>query len=132
MIHARQVAAALATAGLVAGCAPDAWNAQPGYGQFLNQITQKCYPKRIGMALISDLVDNSSPYFMDETSRLYYGKIDAASYRNALTSFSDNSSATNEGIDCILGYLPSTPPPAPGMTPFSRPSDGVPPPPPSR
>jgi hypothetical protein len=128
---------ALGAAALVGGCAPDAWNAQPGFDGFLNQIGQQCYPMRIGMTLVSDLVDNPAPYFIDETSRLYYGKISAENYRSAITSFSDDSAGTNRAIDCILSKLPSSPPAAPGMTPFSRPTgaapgDGVPPPPPSR
>lgn len=134
---ARRMLAAVGAAAAVAGCAPDAWNAQPGFDGFLNQIGQQCYPMRIGMTLVSDLVDNPAPYFIDETSRLYYGKISAANYRSAITSFSDNSAATNKAIDCILSKLPSAPPAAPGMTPFGRPGgaalgDGVPPPPPSR
>lgn len=63
---------------LVGGCAPDAWNAHPGFDGFLNPIGQQCYPMRIGMALVSDLVDNPAPYFIDETSRLYCGKIGAS------------------------------------------------------
>jgi hypothetical protein len=128
---------AAVAAAAITGCAPDAWNAQPGFDGFLNQISQQCYPMRIGMTLVSDLVDNPAPYFIDETSRLYYGKISAANYRSAITSFSDNSAATNQAIDCILSKLPSAPPAAPGMTPFSRPAgaaprDGVAPPPPTR
>ena len=123
--------AAIAAAGLLAGCAPDAWNAQSSYDQFLDTIAKKCFPQQLGQYLISDLIYGSSSYFLDETSRLYYGKINSASYRNAMVSFSDNSAATNRGIDCILSYLPSSPQAAPGITPFMKPSGGqgdVPPP----
>jgi hypothetical protein len=42
----------------------------------------------------------------------------------------DNGTATNKAIDCILGKLPAQRPGTPGSPPAGR--DGVPPPPPSR
>jgi len=47
------------------------------------------------------------------------------SYRKFVTAFTDNGTATNRGIDCIIGKLPAA---RPGTgVPAGR--DGVPPPP---
>jgi len=126
--------AAIAAAGLLAGCAPDSIRPAPGYDQFLDTIAKKCFPQQLGQYLISDLIYGSSAYFLDETSRLYFGKISQASYRNAMVSFSNDSAATHRGVDCILSYLPSAPPPLPGSTPYMAPGGqgNVPPPPPSK
>ena len=110
--------AALAAATLVGGCAPDAWRPAPDYDGFLELIGQKCYPDTIGGVLVIDLADGSvSAGFLDATSRLYYGEMDAVAYRQFVTAFSDNDTATNEAIDCILSHLPSARPPSPGGAP---------------
>jgi len=128
--------AAIAAAGLLAGCAPDAWNAQSSFDQYLDTVAKKCYPLQLGQYLISDLIYGSSSYFMDEASRLYYGKISQASFRNAMVSFSNDSAATHRGVDCIISQLPSAPPASPGVAPFLKPQGNnpgnVPPPPPSK
>ena len=107
--------AALAAAALIGGCAPDAWKPAPGYDGFLDLIAQQCYPDTIGGVLVRQLVNNvSSAGFLDATSRLYYGKMDALAYRQFVTAFSDNGTATNKAIDCILGHLPADRPRTPG------------------
>jgi hypothetical protein len=122
--------AALAAAMLVGGCAPDAWKPAPGYDGFLDLIGQKCYPDMIGRVFVKDLATSSvSAGFLDATSRLYYGKMDAIAYRKFVTAFSDNSNATNKAIDCILNHLPSARPQSPGGAPGVTPRDAVPPPP---
>ena len=136
MSRNRVTIAAIAAAGLLAGCAPDAWNAQSSFDQYLDTVAKKCYPLQLGQYLISDLIYGSSSYFMDEASRLYYGRISQASFRDAMVAFSNNSAATHRGVDCIIAQLPSAPPGSPGMTPFLKPAAGgqgnVPPPPPSK
>jgi hypothetical protein len=103
--------AVLAAATLVGGCAPDAWKPAPGYDAFLDLIGRKCYPDTIGGVFVKDLAGGSvSASFLDATSRLYYGKMDAVAYRQFVTAFSDNGTATNKAIDCILNHLPSTRP----------------------
>jgi hypothetical protein len=121
--------AALAFATLVGGCAPDAWKPAPGYDAFLELIGQKCYSDTIGRVFVRDLaVGNVSASFLDATSRLYYGRMDGVAYRQFVTAFSDNSSATNKAIDCILNHLPSARPQSPGGAPGVTPRDAVPPP----
>jgi hypothetical protein len=106
--------AVLAAATFVGGCAPDAWKPAPDYDAFLDLIGRKCYPDTIGGVFVKDLAGGSvSASFLDATSRLYYGKMDAVAYRQFVTAFSDNGTATNKAIDCILNHLPSTRPQPP-------------------
>jgi hypothetical protein len=99
----------------LSGCAPGAWNAQSGYDVFMDTIETAC-PQRINGIEISTL-ENNSASFLDINSRLYYGKIDAAQYREYVTGFYDSSAETNQAIDCIISHVPKSPPPAPGMLP---------------
>ena len=105
----------LALAATQSGCAPGAWNDQPDFNAFLDRVEAAC-PQRIGQARISTL-DNNDVSFLDTTSRLYYGKIDAAAYRQSITAFHGSSAETQQAIDCILAHLPDTPPPTPGLLP---------------
>ena len=100
-----------AAAMLAAGCAPDAFGPAPGYDGFLTLISQQCYPKTIAGQQIAALVEAPMPPFIDATSRLYYGKIDADAYRNLVVAFSDNTRATSDAIDCIVAHLPPAPAP---------------------
>jgi hypothetical protein len=105
-----------------AGCAPDDMvNRQAtGFDAFTSQIASKCNPlvlgsHNVGQELLYShgIGDDSYDYFLDITSRLYYGQISAASYRGAVLSFFGAGDDTSRGIDCIIGNLPSTPPPVP-------------------
>jgi hypothetical protein len=105
-----------------AGCAPDDMvNRQAtGFDAFTAQIGSKCNPLMLGSHNIGQelmyshgIGDDSYDYFLDITSRLYYGQISPASYRGAVLGFFGAGDDTNRGIDCIIGNLPSTPPPVP-------------------
>ena len=99
----------------LSGCAPGAWNAQSGYDVFMDTIETAC-PQRINGIEISTL-ENNSASFLDISSRLYYGKISAAQYREYVTGFYDGSAETNQAIDCIISHVPNTPPVTPGRLP---------------
>ncbi len=120
----RNSAMALALMALaVAGCAPDAMTPraeQTGYDGFLNLIATRCNPLMLGTHNIGQellysrgIGDDSYNYFLDITSRAYYGQISPASYRGAVLSFFGAGDDTNRGIDCIVSNLPSAPPPMP-------------------
>jgi hypothetical protein len=131
----RAVIAAAAAASLAAGCAPDEFKSTPGFDGFLDRIGQVCYPDTIGPTLVREWAQGFGPGgggagFMNATSSLYYGKWTPLQYRNFITAMSDNGTATNKAIDCIIANLPAKQPGAPGGIPAGR--DGVPPPPPSR
>ena len=100
----RATAFLLVAATGIAACAPDAWKASPGYDGWTNQVIQECYPRSIGGAQLTPLFNQ--PAFLDQTSRLYFGKIDRQQYTDAVNSFypGDNKAA----LDCIFSKLPPT------------------------
>ena len=94
------------------GCAPDAvTNRQAtGFNAFLDQIAQECKPLQIGRYQMSEMIQRNAMvddyvYFIDQTSRLYYGTISEAAYRNSINAFFLGGS-TGIAIDCILSKLP--------------------------
>jgi hypothetical protein len=128
------IAAAMAAAALVAGCAPDDFKPSPGYDGFLDMVGQVCYPDTIGGVLVKQLAyGNTSAGFLDATSKLYYGQMTPFAYREFVTAFSDNGTATNKAIDCIVKNLPANRAGAPGGgMPGGGGQGSVPPPPPAR
>lgn len=128
--------AAVAAAALVAACAPDEFKPSPGFDGFLDLVGRECYPDTIGGVLVRQLAQGFGPSgsntgagFLDATSSLYYGKMSPATYRASITAFSDNGTATNKAIDCIVGKLPAVRPGVGGATGVPAGRDGVPPPP---
>ena len=101
-------AVALGGAALLAACAPDAWKASPGYDGFLDQVQKACYYQRIGVVNVGDMLTNpgnmQSTYFIDETSRLYAGKITRDSWTSAVTAFIQGR-ASDPGVRCVLEQL---------------------------
>ena len=93
---------------LVAACAPDAWKPSPGYDGFLAQVQNACYYQRIGVVNVGDMLTNpgnmQSTYFIDETSRLYAGKITRDSWTSAVTAFIQGR-ASDPGVRCVLEQL---------------------------
>jgi hypothetical protein len=107
---------------LAAGCAPDDMvNKQAtGFDAFTNQIATRCNPLMLGSVNIGQQLlyshgagGDSYDYFLDITSRLYYGQISPSSYQGAVLGFFGAGDDTNRGIACIIANLPSTPPPVP-------------------
>jgi hypothetical protein len=106
----------------VAGCAPDDMvnrKATP-FDAFTAQIATRCNPLMLGSHNIGQellyshgIGDDSYDYFLDITSRLYYGQISPASYQGAVLGFFGAGDDTNRGIACIIANLPSSPPPVP-------------------
>lgn len=133
----RRTLAAIAAATLVAACAPDEFKPAPGFDGFLDLVGRECYPDTIGGVLVKQLAQGFAPGgggagFLDATSALYYGKMSPSRYRASITAFSDNGTATNKAIDCIISKLPAVRPGVGGATGVPAGRDGVPPPPPSR
>ncbi|HSD52773.1 MAG TPA: hypothetical protein VLC47_01340 [Burkholderiales bacterium] len=100
--------AAICTAVLLAACAPDAWKPSPGYDAFLNQVQNACYYQRIGLVNVGDMLTNpgstQAGYFIDETSRLYLGKITPDNWTSAVTAFMQGR-AGDPGVQCVLEQL---------------------------
>jgi hypothetical protein len=110
-------AVALVLAVLLAGlggCAPDSvTNRQAtGFNAFLDKIAFDCKPLQIGRYQMTQMIqrnaiDDNYIYFLDQTSRVYYGTITQAAYRSSIDGFFLGGS-TNLAIDCILSKLPQS------------------------
>lgn len=107
----------------VSGCAPDALNNRQatGFNGYLNTLAAGCRPLVIGSADVGVWLfnrgsnDPNYSYFLDMTSRLYYGTVSPDAYRNGLTGFLGPSSTNAQAFECIFANLPtSTPTPRPG------------------
>lgn len=126
--------AAVATAALIAACAPDEYKPSPGYDGFLDLIGHVCYPDTIGGVLVKELAQGNASGdvasgFLDWTSDLYYGKLSPEGYRQNILAFTSGGAATNKGIDCVIANLPGARPGALGRPAGGMSRDGVPPPP---
>ena len=103
----------LAVLFFVAGCAPDAMNnrAATGFNGYLNTIGRDCSPLLLGGQEMSEALqtgagDNNYNYWLDVTSKLYYGTMSPAGYREALTAFF--GAGYDRAIECTIAKLPAT------------------------
>jgi hypothetical protein len=113
-------------AALTAACAPDALNnrSAPEFNAFLNRIAAACRPLLLGSQDMGYAIEHGAAlgndnysYFLDMTSRLYYGRIDADAYRSGITGFLGPGADTLRSLDCILGNLDANRPLPPGAPP---------------
>ena len=121
----RVATAVLALALVAGGCAPDSvTNVQAtGYNAYLNTIATSCNPLMLGDANVSEWIrygganDFNYSYFLDMTSKLYYGNISADAYRSGITGFLGPGTGNEASFACIFRNLPpaSTPNAAPTM-----------------
>jgi len=103
-----------ASCALLAACAPDAVNNRQatGFNGFVNDVSRVCAPLQLGRYQLSDPLmggagNNSYDYWLDQTSRLYYRRIDAAGYRESLNAFF--GAGNDATIGCIVSNLPANP-----------------------
>jgi len=97
-----------------AGCAPDSVTnvRATGYNAYLNTIATSCNPLMLGDANVSEWIQNGGAnnnnysYFLDVTSRLYYGNITPAAYREGITGFFGPSTRNEASFACIFRNLP--------------------------
>ncbi len=96
---------AICGSSLLSACAPDAWKPANEFDAFLNQVQTACYYSPLGTTNIGNLLNanasDDASYFMDETSRLYYGRITPQNWTMAITS-QLQANATDRGITCLL------------------------------
>jgi hypothetical protein len=119
---------------VLAACAPDSMrNYQAtGYNAYLNTIATACNPLMLGINNVSEWLQNQGSndpnyaYFLDQTSRLYYGTISADMYRQSITGFFGPGSSNEGSFACMFRNLPGQRPSAP----VQQPGYGAPPPPP--
>ena len=97
---------AIACAGLLlAACAPDAWRPSPDYNAFLTHLKSACEGQKIGRSATVDyLIRRSSSsagsYFIDQTSRLYFGKTKPQTWATGVSAFLDGW-PEDPGIVCV-------------------------------
>ena len=89
------------------GFAPNALIENQGANQFLNVIGSACGSQRIGDQSLAFLlsVNSNDTYFIDETSKLYFGDVSRRQYASDINA--QYPSDTNQGaIDCVFSKLP--------------------------
>jgi hypothetical protein len=107
----------LAIGALVGGCAPDAMNNRQatGFNGYLDTIATNCNPLMIGINNVSEWLQNQGSadpnynYFLDITSRLYYGTVSRDAYRDSITGFFGPGSTNAQSFACIFRNLPAQP-----------------------
>jgi len=92
-------------AGLLAACAPDAVIPSKPFDAFLAQIAKACRGKAIGDWTVDQLVRRShgftGGYFVDQTSRLYFGRINTHDWATGVSAFV-RGWEKDPGIDCVI------------------------------
>ena len=112
---------------LLAACAPDAVIPSKPYDAFLAQIAQACRGKAIGDWTVDQLVRRShgftGGYFVDQTSRLYFGRINTRDWAAGVSAFV-RGTQEDPGIECVITEYRAV---QQWTTPTDRSSDGAPP-----
>jgi len=113
MTHSAQRFLALTAVLALAACAPDAWKPAPGYEGFLNDVQKACNFQRIGMTTVGAVLSHPgtvpSSYFVDQTSRLYSGKITADDWTHGVAGFM-NGRDDDPGLRCVLEHMQQSKP----------------------
>jgi len=113
---------------LLAGCAPDAWQNRraTGFNAYLDTVQSQCQPLWIGSmhlqrfdASAATGQDSNYAALLDSASRLYYGRIGAADFRNSVQALAGSSTdaRTTRSIDCMIAKLPADRPSSPAGAP---------------
>jgi len=105
MQHFRIALAWVCGSALLVACAPDAWKSSNPFDEFIDQVQKQCYYAPLSSTTVGNLLepsgsDNAS-YFLDVTSRLYFGKISPAAWTDMVTS-QLQANATDRGVQCLL------------------------------
>jgi hypothetical protein len=90
---------------LLAACAPDAIVPSRPYDEFLDRLAKSCHEQAIGPYTVDQLVRRSQSkhgnFFMDQTSRLYFGRINAQAWTSQMAGFL-MASPEDPGIACVI------------------------------
>ena len=101
-----------------AGCAPDSVSNRQatGFNGYLDTLATSCRPLLIGPYDVGSWLmmrgsnDPNYSYFFDMTSRLYYGTVSQADYRDGVTGFLGPGSTNAQSFACIFANLPGARP----------------------
>ncbi|WP_295407051.1 hypothetical protein [uncultured Thiocystis sp.] len=86
--------------------APDSVVEDPGAEAFLDRVDKTCGKLAIGNQPLSYLLDvnGNDAYLIDESSKLYFGKVDQATFANDINGFYPTG-ANQAALDCIFAQL---------------------------
>ena len=88
------------------GFAPDALVENPGANAFLTQVGKQCGDLNMGTGTIAWVLESQDdPYFVDETTKLYFGDVSRAQYEDDLSSFYPVGEGSR-AVACIYEQLP--------------------------
>jgi hypothetical protein len=101
----------------VSGCggdlvAPDSVVEDPGAEAFFNRIADACGHLSLGNRPLNYLINvgDDNVYFLDETSKLYFGRVDRTTYANDINAFFPGG-MNMPALSCIFAQLDRTSPP---------------------
>jgi hypothetical protein len=111
--HARNILllGALVGAGVLAGCGnpvlSDRIEESKGAEAFLDRVAKNCGKLSVGNQQLDYLLDESSndTFFIDESSKLYFGKVDRNAYSTDINAFYPTDH-NQPALDCIFKQLP--------------------------
>ena len=89
---------------LLSGCAPDAWKPDRAFDARLAELGEACEGKTIGYERVENLArgrTKAAIFFVDQTSRLYEGRITPDGWTTGVTAFM-NGWRDDPGVRCVL------------------------------
>ena len=92
---------------LLSGCggnvmAPDPIVEDAGANAFLTRVANECGNKSVGNNQLDWLINESDDaYFVDETTKLYFGTVSPEQYRSDINGFYPTG-ANDAALDCIF------------------------------
>jgi hypothetical protein len=108
----RSLVRALAAAALAAtlgACAPDALRRDPAFEAWLGEVRDACHDARIGKYTVGGLLRSTGSreggHFLNQTSRLYAGRIDPDEWSRNVSAFILGRPG-DPGLQCVLERLP--------------------------
>lgn len=93
----------------LAACAPDSFRRKPEFEAWARDVRNECYFERIGVHAVGRLLGSSgareSITFLNDTSRLYAGRVTPEQWTSSVTAFLGGR-PTDAGVRCVLDRLP--------------------------
>jgi len=98
--------ASLGLAGCSSPALDDRFIENPGAEAFLDRIAHHCGKISLGDQPIDYLLENNSDdtFFVDETSKLYFGNVDRPTYASDINAFYPTD-RNQRALDCIFAQL---------------------------
>jgi hypothetical protein len=99
-----------ASVAFLVGCAPDAFRRDPEFEAWIREVLVACKDARIGTMTVGRLLGSTGSdeggQFLNQTSRLYAGRITPQQWTSGVTAFGSGR-AGDPGVQCVLDQLPN-------------------------